>query len=199
MVDATAILAQSITRAGSKQTFYTARLMVDRDLVNDIFRAYAYFRWADDIVDISSQSNEERISFIQRQKELIDSLYEDVRFDALTPEEEIAADLIRNDREQNSGLQSFIRNMLAIIEFDAHRKGRLISQQELTWYSDILGKSVTDGLQYSSALTSPTCCAICCPILWPDSSIFPASIWKRMTSARRMSIALRFEPGCANA
>jgi phytoene/squalene synthetase len=148
MVDATAILAQSITRAGSKQTFYTARLMVDRDLVNDIFRAYAYFRWADDIVDISSQSNEERISFIQRQKELIDSLYEDVRFDALTPEEEIAADLIRNDREQNSGLQSFIRNMLAIIEFDAHRKGRLISQQELTWYSDILGKSVTDGLQY---------------------------------------------------
>ncbi|GAG34569.1 unnamed protein product, partial [marine sediment metagenome] len=33
-------------------------------------------------------------------------------------------------------------------EFDAHRKGRLISQQELTWYSDCLGKSVTDGLQY---------------------------------------------------
>jgi hypothetical protein len=49
MRDATATLAQSITWAGSKQAYYTARLMVDKDLVNDFYRAYAYFRWADDI------------------------------------------------------------------------------------------------------------------------------------------------------
>ena len=41
----TASLARSITRAGSIQTYFTARLMVDRDLVDDFFRAYAYFRW----------------------------------------------------------------------------------------------------------------------------------------------------------
>jgi phytoene/squalene synthetase len=148
MKDATAALARSITWAGSKQTFYTARLMVDKDLVSDFYRAYAYFRWADHVVDVSSQSDDERISFIRRQRELIDCLYRKERPDDLTPEEEMAADLISHDRGENSGLQSFIRNMLAIIEFDAYRKGRLISQQELTWYSDRLGKSVTDGIQY---------------------------------------------------
>ena len=58
MRDATAALAESITRTGSKQTYYTARLMVDKDLVSDFCRAYAYFRWIDDIIDISSQSDD---------------------------------------------------------------------------------------------------------------------------------------------
>ena len=148
MIDATAALARSITWASSKQTYYTARLMVDEDLVHDCYRAYGYFRWADDIIDVSSQSSDERISFIRRQRELIDRLYRNERPDDLTPEEEIIADLISHDRGGNSRLQSFIRNFLAILEFDAYRKGRLISQQELTWYSNCLGKSVTDGIQY---------------------------------------------------
>lgn len=146
--DATAALARSIIRAGSKQTYVTARLMVDKDLVSDFFRAYAYFRWADDIIDASSQSADERISFIRRQRDLIDRLYRNERPVDLAPEEEIVADLISHDRIENSGLQSFIRNMFAIIEFDAYRRGRLISQQELTWYSACVGKSVTDGLQH---------------------------------------------------
>ncbi len=150
MKENTAALSRSITRVGSKQTYYTARLMADKDLVDDFYRAYAYFRWADDIVDVSSKSDEERISFIRRQRELIDRLYRDrnVRPDGLVPEEEIIADLISHDRGENSKLQSFIRNMFAIIEFDAFRKGRLISQQELTWYSNCLGKSVIDGIRY---------------------------------------------------
>ena len=148
MSDATAALARSITRASSKQTYYTARLLVDKGLVNDCYRAYAYFRWADDIIDVSSQSDDERISFIRRQRELIDCLYRKERPDNLSPEEEIVADLISHDREGNSGLRSFICNFLAIIEFDAYRKGRLISHQELTWYSNSLGKAVTDCLQY---------------------------------------------------
>ncbi len=160
MSDATAALARSITRASSKQSYYTARLLVDKDLVDDCCRAYGYFRWADDMVDASasadagasddvpSQSSDERIAFIRRQRELIDRLYRNERPDGLTPEEEIVAVLIRHDRGENSGLQSFIRNFLAILEFDAARRGRLISQQELTWYSNRLGKAVTDAIQY---------------------------------------------------
>jgi phytoene/squalene synthetase len=148
MRDATAALARSITWTGSKQTYYTAHLLVDKDLVNDFCRAYAYFRWADDIIDVSSQSADERVSFIRRQRELIDRLYRNERPNNLTPEEAIIADLISHDREENSGLQSFIRNMLAVIEFDAYRKGRPINQQELNWYTNCLGKSVTDGLLY---------------------------------------------------
>ena len=148
MHNGTAALARSITWAGSKQTYYVARLLVDKDLINDFFRAYAYFRWADDIIDVSSESDDERIAFISRQKVLINRLYSNERLDDLTPEEEILADLISHDREERSGLQSFIRNMFAVIDLDAHRKGRLISRQELTKYSNHLGKSVTDGLQY---------------------------------------------------
>jgi phytoene/squalene synthetase len=154
VTDATAALARAITQAGSKQTYYTIHLMVDRDLMDDCYRAYGYFRWADDIVDAAasveaaSQPDDERVSFIQRQQGLINRLYRGERPEDLTPEEEIVADLIHHGRGENSLLQSYIRNFLAIIEFDAHRRGRLISQDELTWYSDCLGKATTDGIQY---------------------------------------------------
>ena len=145
---ASAALARSIIWASSKQSYYTARLLVDNGLVNDCYRAYSYFRWVDDVIDVSSQSSDERIAFIHRQTELIDRLYREERPDDLRPEEDIIADLISHDRGESSGLQSFIRNFLAVLEFDAYRKGRLISQSELTWYSDCLGKSVTDVIQY---------------------------------------------------
>ena len=166
MTDTSETLAKSITLKGSKQTYFIARMMVDIDLVNDFFRAYAYFRWADDIVDAptsldspsafdvktsmdsSAQTRTKRIAFINRQKDLIDSLYNNERPEDMQPEEEILADLIKNDRGEDSGLQSFIRNMFAIIEFDALRTGQLINQEQLSWYTNCLAKSVTDGLQY---------------------------------------------------
>ena len=148
MTQNTADLARAFTRSGSKQTYYTIRLMVDRDLVHDCYRAYGYFRWADDIVDATASTDAERVSFIRRQKELINRLYRNERPDNLTPEEEIVADLIGHDRGENSFLQSYIRNFLAIIEFDAHRRGRLVSQDELTCYSKCLGKATTDGISY---------------------------------------------------
>jgi len=148
MSNTTAALARSITKKSSKQTYLTTCLLVDKDLVDDCFRAYAYLRWVDDVVDCTSQTREERITFIQRQKTLIDRLYRGDKPDGLTPEERIIADLIRNDRGEFSGLQSFIRKFIAIIEFDAYRKGQYISQGELDWYQDCLGRSVTDGIQY---------------------------------------------------
>ena len=156
----TAALARSITRASSKQSYMTARLLVDKDLVDDCCRAYGYFRWVDDVVDGAtpvdaspagdgaSQLKDERITFVRRQRELIDRLYRGERPGDLAPEEAIIADLVGHDRGVDSGLQSFIRNFLAIIEFDAHRRGRLVSQAELVWYSNRLGKAVTDAIQY---------------------------------------------------
>ncbi len=74
MVNASARLARSITWASSKQSYITARLLADRDLADDCLRAYAYFRWADDTIDISLRSVEERTEFIARQKNLIEKL-----------------------------------------------------------------------------------------------------------------------------
>ncbi len=148
MTSITADLARTITQASSKQSYYTARLMVDPDLEFDCYRAYGYFRWVDDIIDIECQSQDERITFIRRQKRLVEHLYHREHPDDLSPEEEILADLIRNDRGDCYRLRSYIRNFLAIIEFDAERKGRLITQRELDWYAGTLGKAVTDGIQY---------------------------------------------------
>jgi phytoene/squalene synthetase len=147
-MNTTAALAHSITWTSSKQSYLTARLLADRDLVDDCLRAYAYFRWTDDVVDISLQSSTERIAFITRQKMLIENLYGGRRPADLCPEEEMLADLIAHDRDPDSGLRSFINNFMAVIEFDANRNGRLVSRHELTTYTTWLATAVMDGIQY---------------------------------------------------
>jgi phytoene/squalene synthetase len=148
MTNTTASLARSITWASSKQSYFTARLLADRDLVDDCLRAYAYFRWADDMIDISLSGNTERTAFIERQKTLIDSLYQGERPDGLSPEEAMLADLVAHDRTPDSGLRSFIHNFMAVIEFDAHRRGHIASQQELAAYTACLAAAVMEGIQY---------------------------------------------------
>ncbi len=147
-MNATAALARSITWSSSKQSFLTAWFLADRTLVDDCLRAYAYFRWADDVIDISLPDREARREFIDRQKALIDKLYRHEQPDDLTPEETMLADLIAHDRGTNSGLQSFIRNFMAVLEFDANRKGRQIDQGELNSYTNTLATAVMDGIQY---------------------------------------------------
>jgi phytoene/squalene synthetase len=148
MTQSTACLARSITWASSKQSYLTARLLADRDLVDDCLRAYAYFRWADDMIDISLSRAADRTAFIERQKALIDALYRGNRPADLLLEEAMLADLISHDRLPESGLHSFIRNFMAVIEFDAHRQGRLASRVELQAYTTCLATAVMDGLQY---------------------------------------------------
>jgi len=148
MTPSTARLARSITWASSKQSYLTARLLADRELADDCLRAYAYFRWADDMIDISLSGEAARTAFIERQKTLIDQLYRGGRPDDLSPEEAMLADLIAHDRFPESGLRSFIRNFMSVIEFDAHRQGLLVSRAELDAYTTCLATAVMDGLQY---------------------------------------------------
>ncbi len=141
-------LAASITKAASKQTYYTVRYLVDHRRVPDAYRAYAYFRWIDDRIDQVVLDNSERVAFIDRQKAIMDSCYRGQRPGHLSTEEHMLADLILADQEKNSGLQSYIRNMMAVIDFDARRRGRLISRLELTRYSRSLAAAVTEALLY---------------------------------------------------
>ena len=143
-----AALARSITWHESKQSYLTMRLLVDRDLVDDGYRAYAYFRWADDVVDKLLTTKEERVAFIRGQRSLIEKLYASQKPEELQSEEALIADLIKNDRGYRSGLRSYIENFLAIIEFDAERKGRRITEAELDSYTGRLALAVTDAIQY---------------------------------------------------
>jgi hypothetical protein len=92
--------------------------------------------------------NSERIAFMNRQKAIMDSCFQGQRPDHLAGEEHMLAGLILGDQEKSSGLQTYIRNMMAVIDFDARRRGRLISRLELSWYSRFLASSVTEALLY---------------------------------------------------
>jgi len=143
-----AALAAAITKNASKQTYYTVRFLVDRGLVDDAYRAYAYFRWVDDWLDQGARPRTERLAFVKRQQALMNGCYRGQPPANLTPEEHLLDDLIRHDTGQNSGLQTYIRNMMAVMAFDADRRGRLISQSELDEYTRWLAVAVTEALHY---------------------------------------------------
>ncbi|MBN1427983.1 MAG: squalene/phytoene synthase family protein [Anaerolineae bacterium] len=142
------VLAAAITKAASQQTYYTIRFLVDRDLIAEAFRAYAYFRWVDDWLDLESRTRRERIAFVERQQSLINSCYRGNLPVTVTDEETLLLDLIKGDRGENSGLQVYIRNMMAVMTFDADRRGRMISRKALDEYTYLLASAVTEALHY---------------------------------------------------
>jgi hypothetical protein len=148
-------VASSITKAASKQTYYTIRFLVDRARVEDAFRAYAYFRWVDDALDaVPARSGanaieaQERIALLERQKSLLEKCYRGELPRDVDMQEEMLVGLIQSDREKNSGLQSYLRNMMQVMEFDARRRGRLISQVELNEYTYWLATAVMECIHY---------------------------------------------------
>jgi phytoene/squalene synthetase len=148
-------LASSITKAASRQTYYTVRFLVDRTRVADAYRAYAYFRWVDDTLDASPGSvlratagTTRRIAFLERQKSLLEKCYRGESFPDTTVEENMLVELVKHDTEKNSGLRSYLRNMMQVMDFDAKRRGRLISQAELNEYTRWLASAVTEAMHY---------------------------------------------------
>lgn len=140
--------AESITKAASKQTYYTIRFLVDRQRVEDAYRAYAYFRWVDDVLDVDLASWPERKAFIERQESLLERCYRGSPPRYLSIQERMLVELAKHDQEKNSGLQSYLRNMMQVMDFDARRRGRLISEVELNEYTRLLAIGVTENLHH---------------------------------------------------
>lgn len=141
-------LARSITRASSRQSYFTIRYLADGDLVDDAFRAYAYFRWVDDVIDQNLTSRQARLDFIASQKDLICRGFAGQDMSTSVSEEKIVADLITGRKPEHDGLRSYLTNMMAVMEFDARRRGRLIGAAELQAYTGWLARGVMDGLDY---------------------------------------------------
>ena len=148
--------ASSITKAASKQTYSTIRFLVDRERVDDAYRAYAYFRWVDDVLDADSGSKpvlseveaSERSAFIERQKLLLEKCYRGESPRDANIQEKMLVELVRHDQEKNSGLQSYLRNMMQVMDFDTRRRGRLISQVELNEYTCWLAIAVIEAIHH---------------------------------------------------
>ncbi len=141
-------LASSITKVASKQTYYTIRFLVDHERVDDAYRAYGYFRWVDDMLDAGSGSRPERRVFLERQKILLGKCYQGEAPQDASIQEQMLVELVQHDQEKNSGLQLYLRNMMQVMDFDAHRRGQLISQVELNEYTRWLASAVMECIHY---------------------------------------------------
>ena len=141
-------LAASITYEASTQTYYTIRYLADRPLVDNAYRAYAYFRWVDDVVDQANLEKTERLAFLARQQEIIERCYQGKRPNGLRREEQMVVDLIHSDGGASSGLHTYIHEMMAVMAFDAERRGRLITEAELNEYTRSLATAVTELLHH---------------------------------------------------
>jgi phytoene/squalene synthetase len=149
-------LAATITKAASRQTYYTVRLLADRQLVDDAYRVYAYFRWVDDALDSTGSSPSENLAFIDRQKSLLAACYRQAYPLAVNANEQMLVDLVRHDPAQDSGLRVYLYNMMAVMDFDARRRGRLVSQKELDVYTHHLASAVTEAMHYFIGHCCPT-------------------------------------------
>lgn len=141
-------LAELITKEASTQTYYTIRCLVDPPLVLDAYRAYAYFRWVDDMVDQADMPLADRLTFLARQQAIIKQCYQGKTPLDLCPEEQMVTDMIRQDEGMSEGLRLYMNQMMAVMLFDAGRKGRLISQPELAEYTRALAVAVTEAMHH---------------------------------------------------
>ena len=140
--------ASAITKAASKQTYYTIQFLADRDRVEDAYRAYGYFRWVDDILDTDSVSGPDRSAFLERQKSLLEKCYRGESLCDASIQENMLVELVQHDQEKDSGLQIYLRNMMRVMEFDVKRRGRLITQVELNDYTRWLASAVTECIHH---------------------------------------------------
>jgi hypothetical protein len=141
-------LPERITRAASRQAYYTVRFLADRERQRDAYRAYAYFRWVDDSIDQGDWARPGRLAFVARQQALVERGYRGEWPADLAAEERMLMDLIHSDHTADSGLRSYIDNMMAVMAFDADRRGQVISERELAEYALRLATAVTDALHY---------------------------------------------------
>jgi phytoene/squalene synthetase len=137
-----------ITKAASRQTYYTIRFLVDRERVEDAYRAYGYFRWVDDILDADADSVLERTAFLGRQESLLERCYQGQGPGDTNIQEKMLVELVRHDHEKNSGLQLYLYNMMQVMGFDAQRRGKLISQIELNEYTRWLATAVMECIHH---------------------------------------------------
>ena len=141
-------LARSITRSANGHAYATIQLLVDRRRVGDAFRAYGYFRWLDDRLDLGDLDGPQARAFLARQRALIGAAYRGETMAAADPEEELLQELVGHDPRRESGLALYIGHMMDVMAFDAVRRGRLISAEELASYTRCLAAAVMEALHY---------------------------------------------------
>lgn len=137
-----------VTRNASSQTFQTIRWLVDRNRRANAFRAYAYFRWLDDALDSQSVPAQSRQTLLSRQTHVIAGAFRGEPPLPANPQERWIIDLIASEPDRSSGLDQYVRHLMAVMAFDTERLGRFPSADELRNYSLNLAIGVTEAMHY---------------------------------------------------
>jgi phytoene/squalene synthetase len=145
-IDPTSSLAREITYKASQQTAWTIQTLVPQHKRDDAFRAYAYFRWVDDVLDGDSLHQGERLSFLHSQMELLDQCLSGNPPRQISSDEWLLVELTQGPLGHDPGLRTYLRDMMAVMAFDAHRRQQRISQFELALYSKRLAAAVTEAV-----------------------------------------------------
>ena len=149
--------AAAITKAASRQSYLTIRWLADRDYRDDAFAIYAYFRWLDDTVDERLADRDARLALVARQREIlataaVGATASDPSSLGVAPEEALlfglAGPRAAHSATADTGLHLSLRSMLDVMEFDARRRGRPVTQEELDAYTHDLAVSVTEALHH---------------------------------------------------
>jgi Squalene/phytoene synthase len=149
-------LAAAITKVASKQTYYTIRFLVDRPRTEDAYRAYAYFRWVDNVLDteapsISMAGDAERLdrrAFLERQQSALEACLRGETPRGTSPEEAMLVELVRHADLADGRLEAYLRHMMLVMDFDVRRRGRLVSKAELDDYTRWLAIAVTEAMHH---------------------------------------------------
>jgi phytoene/squalene synthetase len=149
-------LAAAITWTASKQTWATIRFLVPRAQVEHAYRAYAYFRWVDDVLDAetvagSTWGDAERAdacAFLERQKWLLERCLRGQAPSDVGAHEAMLVELIEACGPAFRGVEAYVRNMTRVMEFDVQRRGRLVTDDQLDEYTQSLAVAVTEAIDH---------------------------------------------------
>ena len=110
---------------------------------------YAYFRWFDDIVDSLRLGPEESKFVLERQKRFLTQLYSQELPEELSTEELFLAHLVKFDKIHGKDIGGDLGALISCLEFDANRRGKIISTRELERY---VGDNVISYINIASAI-----------------------------------------------
>ena len=139
--------AKGDTEEKNKSIYLIARFFFDPAVRELFFLWYAYFRWVDDFSDSMGISTEERRSFLHRQKELVQKMYDYQQNDAKA-EELFLLLLISFDRPRSSKLKEPILSLLSCINHDIKRTGEFPSQKDRDFYIELEATSLLKTFLY---------------------------------------------------
>src|SRR4030042_3249160 len=119
-------------------TYLLVRLFCRRDDRRIAYSLYRYFRQCDDYIDDPDRDQREKLSFLDRQRRLIDKMYNG----HLENDSQLAV-IINYDRRHHNAFKNIFYEMLDIFEFDAQRGNKASGAKSLIDYSLKLSHAYT--------------------------------------------------------